>query len=169
MSMVGKSGQYGKLLDGKFCDFDWKNKEIHKGNMPYWREIWSNWREILICLQGNGNFVRPCKWGFCNIWGKKFGLVQLIHSQAKSRCRQLRKNILKIYKKKYFNNYCKLLLQQYGTVYKRPENRVHSRNSAIHKIIHCYLGPIVAHFLSTCDWLGFYTWIHHSLSVKFCT
>ena len=42
---------------------------------------------------------------------------------------------------------------QYGTVYKRPENRVHSRNSAIHKIMHCYLGPI----LSTCDYLGFYT------------
>ena len=34
---------------------------------------------------------------------------------------------------------------QYGTVYKRPENRVHSRNSAIHKIMHCYLGPIVVH------------------------
>ncbi len=52
-------------------------------------------------------------------------------------------------------------------MYKRPENRVHSRNSAIHKIMHCYLGPIVVHFLSTCDYLGFYTWIHGSLDVKF--
>ncbi len=32
---------------------------------------------------------------------------------------------------------------QYGTMYKRPENRVHLRNSAIHKIMHCYLGPIL--------------------------
>ena len=50
--MAGKSGQYSKLLDGNFCDFDWKNKEVHKGNMPYWKEIWSNRREILTCLQG---------------------------------------------------------------------------------------------------------------------
>ncbi len=38
-----------------------------------------------------------------------------------------------------------LKLCQYGTVYKRPENCVHSRNSARHKIMHCYLGPIVVH------------------------
>ena len=49
------------------------------------------------------------------------------------------------------------------------QNPVHSRNSAIHKIMHCVLGPIVVQFLSTCDCLGFYTWIHHSLCVKFCT
>ncbi len=55
------------------------------------------------------------------------------------------------------------ITNQYSTVYKRPENRVHSRNSAIHKIMHCYLGPIVVHFLSTCDCLGFYTWVHRSL------
>ncbi len=43
-------------------------------------------------------------------------------------------------------------------------------NSAIYKIMHCYLGPIIViHFLSTCDCLGFYTWIHRSLRVKFCT
>ncbi len=29
--------------------------------------------------------------------------------------------------------------------------------------------PIVAHFLSTCDCFGFYTCIHRSLGVKFCT
>ncbi len=27
----------------------------------------------------------------------------------------------------------------------------------LHKIMHCYLRPIVVHFLSTCDCLGFYT------------
>ncbi len=27
--------------------------------MPYWREIWSNWKEILNCLQGNKHFSRP--------------------------------------------------------------------------------------------------------------
>ena len=47
------------------------------------------------------------------------------------------------------------IVDQYGTLCKRPENRVHSKNSAIHKIMH--LGPIVVHFLSTCDCLGFYT------------
>ena len=52
---------------------------------------------------------------------------------------------------------------QYSTVYKRPENRVHSRNSAIHKIMNCYLGPIGVHFSSTCNCIGFYTWIHRSL------
>ena len=46
---------------------------------------------------------------------------------------------------------------QQDIVYKRPENRVHSRNSAVHKIMNCYLGPIVFHFSSTCDCLGFYT------------
>ena len=45
-----------KLLAEKFCDFDLKNKEIHKGNMPYWKEIWSNWRETLTWLQGNKHF-----------------------------------------------------------------------------------------------------------------
>ena len=38
----GKKEQIMKLLAGKFCDFDWKNKEIPKGNMPYWWELWSN-------------------------------------------------------------------------------------------------------------------------------
>ncbi len=32
------------------------------------------------------------------------------------------------------------------------------RSLTIHKIIHCYLGPIVVHFLSTCDCFGFYPW-----------
>ena len=50
---------------------------------------------------------------------------------------------------------------------KRPENQVHLRKSAIHKIMHCYLGPIVVHFFSTCDCLGFYTWTHRSLGVNF--
>ncbi len=75
-----------------------------------------------------------------------------------------------LYRWPAFENTYNIMLHQYGTVYKRPENRVHSRNSAIHKIImHCYLGPIVVHFLSTCDCLGFYMWIHRSLGVKFCT
>ena len=63
----------------------------------------------------------------------------------------------------------RLFYVQYGTVYKRQKNCVYSRNSAIYKIMHCYLGQIVVHFLSTCDWIGFYTWIHRSLGVKFCT
>ncbi len=46
---------------------------------------------------------------------------------------------------------------------KKPENRVHSRNSAIHKIKHCYLGPIVVHSSSTSCC---YTRIHRSLGVK---
>ncbi len=58
-SMVGKSGQCSKLLDWKLCDFYWKNKEIHKENMPYWREIWLNWRESLTCLQGNKHLFSP--------------------------------------------------------------------------------------------------------------
>ena len=49
-----------------------------------------------------------------------------------------------------------MLDHQYGTVYKRLENRDYSRNSAIYKTMHCYLDPIVVHFLSTCDFLGFY-------------
>ncbi len=56
---------------------------------------------------------------------------------------------------------------QDGTAYKRPDNRVHSRNSAIHKIMHCYLDPIVVYFLYTRDYLGFYTWIHLFLGIKF--
>ena len=48
-----------------------------------------------------------------------------------------------------------LSICQYGTVYKRPENRVHSRNSAIHKIMHCYLDPIVVHFSSLAITLTF--------------
>ncbi len=38
-----------------------------------------------------------------------------------------------------------------------------SRNSTIHKILHCNLGPFVVHFLFTCDCLACYTWIHSSL------
>ncbi len=38
----------------------------------------------------------------------------------------------------------------------RPENRVHSRNLAIHKIMH-YLGQIVVHSRPLGDYLGFYT------------
>ncbi len=65
--------------------------------------------------------------------------------------------------------YNTLLSLRKGLITKRPENRVHSRNSAIHEIMHCYLGPIVVHFPTTCDCRGFYTWIHRSLGVKFCT
>ncbi len=58
---------------------------------------------------------------------------------------------------------------QYGTMYKRPEFLVYSRKSCSLKILHCYLGPVVVHPLSTCDSLGFYTWIHRSTGVIFCT
>ncbi len=42
-------------------------------------------------------------------------------------------------------------ISQYGTVYKRPEVLVYSRKSRSLKIMHCYLGPVVVHPLSTCD------------------
>ena len=45
----GKYRQNAKLLAGKFCDLEGKNKEIYKGNLPYWREI-------LASLQGNEHF-----------------------------------------------------------------------------------------------------------------
>ena len=47
----GKNRQDGKLIVGKFCDLEGKNKEIHKGNM-------SCWREILPGLQGNKHFFQ---------------------------------------------------------------------------------------------------------------
>ena len=29
----------GKLIAGKFCDFEGKNREIHKGHLPSWRKF----------------------------------------------------------------------------------------------------------------------------------
>ena len=55
--MAGKTQQYGKLLDGKFVILTGK---IKKYILTYLREIWSNWSEILICLQQNKHFFRPC-------------------------------------------------------------------------------------------------------------
>ena len=58
---------------------------------------------------------------------------------------------------------------QYGTVCKRPEFLEWTRFSAIYKIMHCYLGLILGHPLSTCDCLGFYTWIHASVNILFAS
>ncbi len=107
----------------------------------------------------------------------KNGVRFYYHSNSRSG-KPITVYIMKVTLKYWFRNLnsiaCTMTLyhlhNQYGTVYKRPENRVHSRNSAIYKIMHCYLGPIiVVHFLSTCDCLGFYTWIHRSLGVNVCT
>ena len=46
-----KIGKTAKLLAGKFCDLEGKNKEIHKGNIPHWREI---------CPAG-GKFCPACR------------------------------------------------------------------------------------------------------------
>ena len=52
----GKNWQNGKLLAGKFCDLEEKNKEIHKGNHPTLEGNLPCWREILPSLQGNKHF-----------------------------------------------------------------------------------------------------------------
>ncbi len=53
-------GNLASSLTGNFVILTNKIKEIHKGNMPYWRDIWSNWRKILTCLQANEHFFQPC-------------------------------------------------------------------------------------------------------------
>ncbi len=56
------SPKSGISVPENFMILTGKNKEICKGNMSYWREIWSNWREIMICLHGNKYiFYRPAE------------------------------------------------------------------------------------------------------------
>ncbi len=54
-------GRSGSSLLGNFVILTEKiKKKIHKGNLPYWREIWSHWIEILTCLQGNKHLFQVC-------------------------------------------------------------------------------------------------------------
>ena len=55
----GKNRQDGKLIAGKFCDLEGKNKEIRKYIGEYKLHI-SCWREILSGLQGNKHFFHAC-------------------------------------------------------------------------------------------------------------
>ena len=58
----GKNRQNGKLLAGKFCELEGKNKEIHKGNPSTLEENLPCWREILPSLQGNIFFSQAWSW-----------------------------------------------------------------------------------------------------------
>ena len=59
LNRPGKNRQNGKLLAGKFCELEGKNKEIHKGNPSTLEGNLPCWREILPRLQGNIFFSRP--------------------------------------------------------------------------------------------------------------
>ena len=56
----GKNRQNGKLLAGKFCNLEGKNKEINKGNHPTLEGNLPCWREIFPSLQGNKHFFQAC-------------------------------------------------------------------------------------------------------------
>ena len=59
LNRPGKNRQNGKLLAGKFCELEGKNREIHKGNPSTLEGNLPSWREILPNLQGNNFFSRP--------------------------------------------------------------------------------------------------------------
>ena len=66
-----KNRQNGKLLAGKSCDWERKNKEIHKVNHPTLEGNLPFWREIFPSLQGNKHFFqawivgRPFLFNWC--------------------------------------------------------------------------------------------------------
>ena len=58
-STAGKKLEEGKLLLGKFCDFEGKKHDFEGRNRERLKENLPCWRKILPCSQGNKFFSRP--------------------------------------------------------------------------------------------------------------